>query len=67
MHGVIYVSLYMEAYSMSSSDRKRFDGMQWQARLKNALWCYHKAHNQEERQEVVRMYKQEFERLGWRV
>ena len=67
MHGTIYVSVYMEAHSRSQSDRERLEAMQWRIRITNALRCYRAAHTREEKQEIVKLYKEEFQRLGWSI
>ena len=65
--GVIYVSVYMESYKRSQSDQTRFEAMQWKHRITNALRCYSKAKSQAERRELVKFYKEEFQRLGWSI
>ncbi len=61
--GVIFVAAYMEAYSRSTSVSESFEHRQWQIRITNALWAYHKA---SDKAEVVRTFQSEFNWLGER-
>jgi hypothetical protein len=60
MFGSFDVQRIMAAHKARESRR-------WAIRIDNALWCYRVSKNQEEKQDVLQTYREEFLRLGWRV